>query len=171
MLRGFEFPPASSLPEDIRDLPRKQAIDASTMKRLDGTIKELESFLVSWPIRFFLKRIGFGILNMLVVIIFCVVAFARISSNNMQSNEYKCDVDFVKEVELMLESKEHEMPGFLKKEWNSMLGRIEETEGKLDSIDINLELKRVEIAYDAGIKKETPRFLLQNVENNEEYKP
>lgn len=72
MLRGFEFPPSSSLPEDIRDLPRKQAIDASTMKRLDGTIEELEGYLDAWPIRKVFRRVLLGILNGIIVLILIV---------------------------------------------------------------------------------------------------
>lgn len=80
MLRGFEFPPPSSLPEDIRDLPRKQAIDASTMKRLDGTIKELESFLKAWPVRRIARKMAVWGLNAAVALCFGAAAAAWVAS-------------------------------------------------------------------------------------------
>lgn len=73
MLRDFNFPPSKTIPNDIRAISRQQAIEARTMKRLDGTIKELEGYLNAWPIRRITRKICLWSVN-------CVVAVGIASS-------------------------------------------------------------------------------------------
>lgn len=90
MCRNFEFPLTKTLPKDIRTLPRHQAIEARTMKRLDGTIQELESFLKARPIRKILRRLRLWLLNLAIgslVLAACLVIF-----DNSQQRE-TCDDD------------------------------------------------------------------------------
>ncbi len=65
-LRGFTFPPKDSLPEDIRQICEKQGVVASA-EHFDSTIKKLESYLESRPVRRLFRHVMWSLINVVVL--------------------------------------------------------------------------------------------------------
>ena len=74
-LRDFHFPAAVRLPENIRDLVRKQGISAS-MEHLDSSIERLKSFLTARPPLSKNRHLIGWAANLLVLALFGEILFA-----------------------------------------------------------------------------------------------